>query len=155
MVERGAGRHSWASNRAGPAAWQGAPAALGLAMAPQPPLCAAAPSHRAGPSGEPSGRLAFLGSNRLNAPFGYTSGRLERRSYPERPAAPCGLLMTQPLGSAALPPHAMPPFVVWPEVVPDPAERLRRRQGAVERPPAHSADQAQQIRPSVAGRGRG
>ena len=123
-------------------------------MAPQPPLCAAAPSHGAGLSGEPSGRLAFLGSNRLNAPFGYTSGRLDRRSYPERPAARCGLLMTQLLGSAALPPHAMAPFVVWPEVVADPAERLRR-QGAVERQPAHSADQAQQIRPSVAGRGRG
>ena len=81
---------------------------MGHAMAPQPPLCAAAPSHRAGLSGEPSGRLAFLGSNRLNAPFGYTSGRLDRRSYPERPAAPCGLLMTQLLGSAALPSHAMP-----------------------------------------------
>ena len=68
----------------------GSPAALGLAMAPQPPLCAAAPSHWAGLSGEPSGRLAFLSSNRPNAPFGYTPGRRDRRSYPERPAAPCG-----------------------------------------------------------------
>ena len=32
------------------------PAAFGPAMAPQPPLCAAAPSHRACLSGEPSGR---------------------------------------------------------------------------------------------------
>jgi hypothetical protein len=32
----------------------------------------------------PSCRLAFLGSNRRNAPFRYTSHRLGRRSHPER-----------------------------------------------------------------------
>jgi hypothetical protein len=35
--------------------------------------------------------------------------------------------------------------------VPDPAQRLGRWQGAVERQPAHSADQAQQFRPAMAG----
>jgi hypothetical protein len=54
-------------------------------MAPQPPLCTAAPSHWAGLSGEPSGRLAFRGSNRRNAPFGYGLPPTGRRSHPERP----------------------------------------------------------------------
>jgi phage head maturation protease len=44
---------------AGPGRVAGSPAALGPAMAPQPPLCAAAPSHRVGLSGEPSGHLAI------------------------------------------------------------------------------------------------
>jgi hypothetical protein len=47
------------------------------------------------------------------------------------------------------------PLVIVAVRVPDSAQRLRRWQGAVERRPAHSADQGQQFRPSVAGRGRG
>jgi hypothetical protein len=47
-------------------------------------------AHRTGLAWRVSPQAAspFLGSNRPNAPFGYTSRRLDQRSHPERPEAP-------------------------------------------------------------------
>jgi hypothetical protein len=98
----------------------------------KPPPCAAAPSHWAGLSGEPSGRLAFRGSNRPNPPFGYTSRRLGRRSHPERPAAPCRLWMTQRLWC----PYPMPPSsydLMWSLILPSASDGGRVRSNASRR----------------------